>query len=113
MLILSVLFGVYDEVLKLVAILSQHRNPFRRDTQNNSPLDYWETITTEEMCDFYTLTKLYHIKSESNSRRSLDNINYYEVDQLAGELDRRVRRLRSKDGSLVFLECANPFLRKL
>lgn len=108
LLMLSVLFGIYEEVLKLVAVLSQHRSPFRRDTQNNRPLDYWETISTDEMCDFYTLARLVHLKDEGR-RGALDNINPYEVDQLVYELDRRVKRLRSKDGSLVFAELAKKF----
>ncbi len=79
MLILSVLFGVYNEVLKLVAILSQHRNPFRKDTQNNRPLDYWEAMATSELCDFYSLARLYDMQPESNGRRVLDNLNSKEV----------------------------------
>lgn len=30
MIILSIIFGVYDQMLVLVAILSQHKIPFRR-----------------------------------------------------------------------------------
>lgn len=109
MLILSVLFGVYDEVLKLVAILSQNRSPFRKDTQNNRALEYWELISTDQMCDFYSLAKLFYMKSDLTNRKPLDNINYYEVEQLAGELDKRVKRLRSKTGPLAFSQCVERF----
>ena len=59
MLIFSLLMGTYEDILILVCIISQNKNPFRKNIVEKYPLDYFDIISNEERCDFLALVEAY------------------------------------------------------
>ena len=65
MLIFSILMGTYEDILTLICVLSQSKNAFRKSAIERFPLEYFETISNDERCDFLSLVKAYKEREEA------------------------------------------------
>ena len=77
LLVVSQLFGTYNDMLNLVSILSQSKNVIRRGTIDRNYKNYYETCSTPYNCDFLGLLILYE-NGKRDYRNSRDEI-YLDV----------------------------------
>ena len=70
MLIISLLFGTYEDILILVSILSQNKNPFKKNSIERNYLQYYKMMANEERCDFRSLIEVYKKYQEENKYSS-------------------------------------------
>jgi HrpA-like RNA helicase len=59
LLVISQLFGTYEDILTLVSILSQSKNILRRYNIDKKYTSYYDTLKTDYNCDFLGLLALY------------------------------------------------------
>jgi HrpA-like RNA helicase len=72
LLVLSRLFGTYDDILILVSVLSQSKSPVRRHTIEKNSLKYLQAVDNPESCDFLSLVSLYRrTESARKNRRQM------------------------------------------
>ena len=75
MLIISLLFGTFEDILILVSLLSQNKNPFRKNSIERNYMEYYKMMINEDRCDFKSLIqvyKKYHDERKSSSNRDND-----------------------------------------
>jgi HrpA-like RNA helicase len=68
MLILSMILGTFDDIIILVTLLQQAKNPFRKQGLERKYMEYWELIENEQLCDFYGLVQIYKTKFVEKKR---------------------------------------------
>lgn len=59
LLIISLLFGTFEDILIIVSILSQSKNAIRKGNIDRNYVKFYETMDNEGSCDFISLVKLY------------------------------------------------------
>ena len=91
MLVVSQLFGTFHDMLTLVAILSQSKNAIRRGTVDRNYRNYYETIKTDDNCDFLGLIALYE-----NSQRRERDVRLEVYDEVRVLKEDILRRFRNK-----------------
>ena len=66
LLVLSRLFGTFEDVIILVSILSQSKNAIRRGNIERNYVRYFEIMDNPYSCDFQALINLYRTTSRKS-----------------------------------------------
>lgn len=81
MLIVSLMFGTFDDIIILVTLLQQAKNPYRKQGIEKKYIDYWELIENSQLCDFYSIVQIYKRKIYEKER-IVEGIEAFSASEL-------------------------------